>query len=493
MNSEGHSREVESFYHLGEESASEILCRGMACFTARRLDGDRWQQACRQVPPVYCLGKCYLAPASSTEDATPTIEIHASRPVVLARMVEGEARSLKAYTDREGYLALEEALRESPDEIIRGLEVSGLRGRGGAAFPTGRKWRAVYEQKAQRKVIVANADEGDPGAYIDRFIMEDDPHCLIEAMAIAAYAVGAGRGYIYLRNEYPVAHSILSRAVADARSEGILGEHVLQSDFAFDVEIVLGRGSYICGEETALLNSLEGNRPVARPRPPYPTEHGLMGQPTLVNNIETLANVPWIIRNGAEAYRRLGFSSSRGTKVVSLNSLFQRPGLYEIEFGMPVRSIVDELGGGLTTGPIKGAIIGGPLAGIVPPWLFDTPFAFEELRAIGASIGHGGIVAFDNRTSIAELIHHVFEFGAFESCGRCTPCRLGSRRVEQIFSAVVSRGAVSPIERSEIDRIVSALAMTSLCGLGTGLAEFAQGAFRYYGKELEHDSRQDQQ
>ena len=218
-----------------------------------------------------------------------------------------------------------------------------------------------------------------------------------------------------------------------------------------------------------------------------------MGKPTLVNNVETLVNVPWIIRHGGEAYRSMGFSSSRGTKVISLNSLFQRPGLYEIEFGISLRRIIEELGGGLKTGPITGAIIGGPLAGIIPPSMFDTPFGFEELRSIGASVGHGGIVAFDDRTSIAQLIHHVFEFGAFESCGRCTPCRLGSRRVEHIFRAVADGGSLSLAEKSEADRIVSVLGMTSLCGLGSGLAEFAQGAFRYYGKELEHASCQNQQ
>jgi NADH:ubiquinone oxidoreductase subunit F (NADH-binding) len=303
-------------------------------------------------------------------------------------------------------------------------------------------------------------------------------------MAIAGYAVGAGKGYVYVRNEYPRAYSILSRAVADARLEGILGEHVLRSDFSFDLELVLGQGSYVCGEETALLNSLEGKRPVARPRPPYPTQQGLMGQPTLVNNVETLVNVPRIIRYGGEAYRSMGFSSSRGTKVISPNSLFQRPGLYEIEFGISLRRIIEELGGGLNTGP---------LAGMVPPSMFDTPLAFEELRSIGASVGHGGIKAFDDRTAIGQLIHHVFEFGAFESCGRCTPCRLGSRSVEHIFRAVANGCGLSSAEKSGADRIVSVLGMTSLCGLGTGLAEFAQGALRYYGKELEHASCQDQQ
>ncbi len=239
----------------------------------------------------------------------------------------------------------------------------------------------------------------------------------------------------------------------------------------------MGHGSYVCGEETALLNSIEGNRAEVRQRPPYPTEQGLWGQPTLVNNVETIVAVPWIIEHGADAYRALGFSKSQGTKVVSLNSLFNRPGLYEIEFGCTVRHIVEQLGGGLKTGALKGVIIGGPLAGIVPPSLLDTPFGFEELRAIGAMVGHGGIVAFDEHTSIRELIQHVAEFAAFESCGKCTPCRRGGQRLVEL----AAEGEIGTDEWREID---AALLATSLCGLGTGLAEFTTSALRHYREEL---------
>jgi formate dehydrogenase iron-sulfur subunit len=315
-------------------------------------------------------------------------------------------------------------------------------------------------------------------------LIENDPHALIEGLTIAAYAAGARRGYIYLRKEYPLAQTILQAAIKEARDCGFLGENIAGSNFSFDVELIVGSGSYICGEETSLINSIEGRRPEARPRPPYPTEAGLFGMPTVVNNVETLANAPWIIRHGPEAYRQLGFSTSRGTKVVSLNSLFNHPGLYEVEFGISVRRIVEELGGGLRSGTLKGVIIGGPLAGIIPPHLLDTPFGFEELHAIGAAIGHGGIVAFDEHTSIAELVHHVFAFGAYESCGRCTPCRLGSRVVEQIFKDILATGSVSTEEGREFGEIVAALALTSLCGLGTGLAEIARSASRYYSEEL---------
>ncbi|HYL09555.1 MAG TPA: NADH-ubiquinone oxidoreductase-F iron-sulfur binding region domain-containing protein, partial [Candidatus Acidoferrales bacterium] len=364
-------------------------------------------------------------------------------------------------------------------------EGSGLRGRGGAGFPTGKKWRAVFAQPSAEKFLVANADEGDPGAYIDRFIMEDDPHGLIEGMLIAAYAAGAGRGFIYVRNEYPRADEILKEALEEARENGLLGTHILGTSFSFEIGVFKGKGSYVCGEETALLNSIEGKRPEVRTRPPYPTESGLFGKTTLVHNVETLASVPWIVSQGADAYHALGFSQSRGTKVISLNSLFRRPGLYEIEFGRSVRSIIEDLGGGLKTGTIRGVIIGGPLAGVIPPHLFDTPFGFEELHAIGASVGHGGIIAFDEHTSIPELIQHVFQFGAFESCGKCTPCRLGSRRIEEIFARVVKTGSARERQKSEWREILSALSMTSLCGLGTGLGEFAESLSRYYQKELD--------
>jgi formate dehydrogenase iron-sulfur subunit len=442
----------------------------MACFAGRHLNPGHWEQACAQPGRVYCLGKCYSAPATDADTTRPLIEVHSRQPVILERVATGGARTLQAFIDRGGYRALEQALRTAPDDIIRAVEGSSLRGRGGAGFPTGRKWRAVFQQPATPKYVVANADEGDPGAYIDRFLIEDDPHRLIEAMAIAGRAVGATKGIIYLRKEYFQAQLTLRAALDEARAAGFIGEH-------FDLDVVMGHGSYVCGEETALLNSIEGKRAEVRQRPPYPTEQGLYGKPTLVNNVETLVAVPWIIEHGADAYRELGFSKSQGTKVVSLNSLFNRPGLYEIEFGVTLRYIVEELGGGLKTGKLKGVIVGGPLAGIVPPTLLDALFGFEELRAIGAMVGHGGIIAFDEHTSIRELIHHVAEFAAFESCGKCTPCRRGGQR----FVELAATGDIGTVEWREID---AALLATSLCGLGTGLAEFTTSALRHYQEEL---------
>jgi formate dehydrogenase iron-sulfur subunit len=402
----------------------------------------------------------------------------------LGRLAHGECRGLQAYIAQGGYRALEQALAGPAEEIINAVEISGLRGRGGAGFPTGRKWRTVAKQPPGERFVIANADEGDSGAYIDRFLLEDDPHSLIEGMALAAYAIGASKGWIYLRTEYPRAETVLRSAIKEARSAGFLGNRILGHDFAFDIEVFVGHGSYVCGEETALIRSIEGGRPEVMARPPYPTEHGLFGKPTLVNNVETLVNIPWIVGRGGAAYHALGFSQSRGTKVVSLNSLFARPGLYEIEFGVTVRHIVEELGGGLRDGTLRGVIIGGPLAGIIPPHLLDTPFGFEELHAIGASVGHGGVVAFDERTSIPALVQHVFSFGACESCGKCTPCRIGSRRVENIFEEIVNSGATAAADFSEWQQLVAALKMTSLCGHGSGLGEFAESALRYYREEL---------
>jgi formate dehydrogenase iron-sulfur subunit len=402
----------------------------------------------------------------------------------LGRLEQSGERRLSAYAGQGGYRALEKALARPREEIVKEIELSNLRGRGGAGFPTGRKWRAVALQPSAEKFVIANADEGDAGAYIDRFLMEDDPFALIEGMTLAGYATDAGRGWIYLRSEYPEAGRILREALAEARAAGLLGERLLGRDFAFDIEIFIGHGSYVCGEETALLRSLEGRRPEVMARPPYATERGLFGKPTLMNNVETFAAVPWIVARGGGSYRELGFSQSRGTKAVSLNSLFQRPGLYEIEFGIPVRRIVEELGGGLRGGRLQGVIIGGPLAGIIPPHLLDTPFGFEELHAIGAGVGHGGVVAFDEHTSIPELVHHIFSFGAYESCGKCTPCRLGTTRIENIFSSITSGNRAAASEQIEWQDIVTALKLASLCGLGTGLAEFAESILHYYPEEL---------
>jgi NADH:ubiquinone oxidoreductase subunit F (NADH-binding) len=480
-----HRSDVQSFYHLTDVDLDDRCCQGLACFVARHRDPARWREATAAGPRVYCLGKCYAAPSSGRDEGRPPhVEVDAPQAIVLERVAAGGATTLDRYRGRGGLAALDRALALAPEAIVAEVEKSRLRGRGGAGFPTGAKMRTVLEERQRPKYVVCNADEGDPGAYIDRFVMEDDPFSVLEAMAVVARAVGAERGYIYLRREYPDAFASMQNAIESARQAGMLGPDVLgRGVLSFDAEVVVGEGSYLCGEETALLNAMEGRRPEVRVRPPYPGSRGLYGRPTLVNNVETLVNIPWIVRQGGDAYAALGRGESRGTKVVSLNSLFVRPGLYEVELGVPLRRIVEDLGGGLRAGELAGVIVGGPLAGVVPPELLDVPFTFEDLHGIGAALGHGGVVAFDEHTTIAELVHHVFAFGAYESCGKCTPCRVGSGEVEAIFTKVLAAGANG--KRRSFDGIVAALHATSLCGHGSGLAEFARGVARNFPEELD--------
>jgi NADH:ubiquinone oxidoreductase subunit F (NADH-binding) len=477
--------DVESFYHLAHGGHAGKACQGTACFAARHFNPSRWDEAMRNDPRVYCLGECFAAPAKGQTKPRPPVKVCSREGIVLGRLAQGGARTLAANQQQGGYAALAKALAQPPEQVLAAVETSGLRGRGGAGFPAGRKWRAVAAQPPGVKYVVANADEGDAGAYIDRYLMEDDPHRLIEGMILAGYAVGAAKGYIYVRAEYPLADSVLRTALIEARAAGWLGPRVGGRDFSFELEVYSGHGSYVCGEETSLLRSIEGKRPEVMARPPYPTERGLFDRPTLLNNVETLVNVPWIVTHGGAAYAAIGFSKSRGTKALSLNSLFNRPGLYEVEFGVTVRHIVEELGGGLRGGgQLKGVIIGGPIIGMIPPHLLDTPLGFEELAAIGAGVGHGGVVAFDEHTSIPDLVQHVFSFGAYESCGKCTPCRGGSGRIEDIFTNALA-GDATKADLQECRDLVTALKLTSLCGHGTGLARFAESILRYYPTEIE--------
>ncbi|MGZ6967742.1 MAG: complex I 51 kDa subunit family protein [Acidimicrobiia bacterium] len=472
-----------SFFHLADIEIVDQVCQGTACFVARHQDPARWTVAEGSSPRVYCLGRCYAAPAAATDTTRPRIAVDADEPVLLGRVVAGSAPTFDAYRADGGYATLERTVGMAPRDVVAEVEASKLRGRGGAAFATAVKWRAAAEQTADHKYVVCNADEGDPGAFSDRILLEADPHAVLEGLAIAGFAVGAERGLVYVRKEYPEARAAMARAIAEARARGVLGDSLAGDGPPFDVEIIAGEGSYVCGEETALLNALEGRRPEVRARPPYPVERGLFDRPTVVNNVETLASVPWILRHGGDAYAAMGAAESRGTKLVSLSSLFRRPGLYEVELGVTVREIVERLGGGLEDGHLRGVLVGGPLAGVLPERLLDTPFEFEALRAVGAEVGHGGIVALDERTTATELMHHVFRFGAYESCGKCTPCREGAASIERRFEPTAAE-APSAEPPDEWDGLVSVLAGTSLCGHGTGLAAFARSMMQHFGDEL---------
>lgn len=481
MTSMSEPESSRSFYHLLQPDFTGTACRGLACFAARGDAPPRWQQAQSGPVSLYCLGQCYCAPAIAGEDSPPVIAVHSRHSVLLGEILAAPLCDLFVYQQAGGGQALRLALASGSAGVIEQIACSGLRGRGGAGFPAARKWAAVAAAKNAQKYVVANADEGDPGSFSDRLLIEHHPLRLIEAMIIAGLSVGASKGYIYLRCEYPHAASMLQQALQQARAAGWLGPKVLGSDQTFELQLVTGHGSYICGEETAMLNAIEGQRPEVRLRPPQITDQGLFGAPTLVNNVETLCAVPWIIQHSGAAYAAMGTAGSRGTKLLSLNSLFNRPGLYEVEFGITIRQIIDELGGGLRRGQLKGVMIGGPLAGIVPPALLDTPLDYEALHAIGCAVGHGGVIAFADDSPIAAILAEVFRFGAGESCGKCTPCHLGSPELARSFEAVL---AGEKMPRQRWHELVEALAAGSLCGHGRGLAEFALAIERHYPEEL---------
>jgi formate dehydrogenase iron-sulfur subunit len=474
-------RAAHSFYHLEHTGLQGKACQGLACFLARGADQARWAGIEHDRAPVFCLGQCYQAPASHGNTTPPYCEVHAEETVLLGNVLAGGVRHLEHYLAGGGGAGLRQALALGPQAVLQALDASGLRGRGGAGYPAGAKWRKVAQHATASKYVVANADEGDPGAFSDRMLMEADPFRLIEAMLIAGVTVGATHGIIYLRKEYDGAAAVLRDALAQAYAAGWLGRQAAGSDHCFDLELVVGHGSYLCGEETAMLNAIEGRRPEARLRPPQITDRGLQGLPTLVNNVETLCAVPWIMQHGAARYAALGTAGSTGTKLLSLSSLFRRPGLYEVEFGISLRTIVELLGQGVRRGRLTGLMVGGPLAGLLPPSQFDTLLDYSAMQAAGGAVGHGGVLAVTDATSIAELVAHVFRFGALESCGKCTPCHLGSPELARMAAQAVAG------QRGDGQRwraLVEALAATSLCGHGRGLAEFAQSIARHYPEEL---------
>ena len=388
--------------------------------------------------------------------------------------------SLDEYLAHGGYEGLQRALALGPAAIVKEVTDSGLRGRGGAAFPTGIKWKTVLDAPADRKYVTCNADEGDSGTFADRMLMEGDPFTLIEGMTIAAVAVGATQGYIYLRVEYPHAHRTLQAVLAAAYARGYLGPNVLGSGLTFDLEVRLGAGAYICGEETSMLESLEGKRGEVRPRPPLPAVKGLFGRPTIVNNVISLASVPIILRRGAAFYRDYGMGKSRGTLTIQLGGNIKRGGLIEKAFGATVREILYDYGEGSASGrPIRAVQIGGPLGAYLPESQFDTPLDYEAFTEIGALVGHGGIVAFDDTVDMAQMARYAMEFCALESCGKCTPCRIGSTRGVEVIDRVI-QGIDRDANLALLDDLCDTLFNGSLCGLG-GLTPYpVQSAVKHF-------------
>jgi len=358
------------------------------------------------------------------------------------------------------YQALELAVSDrSPAQVLAEVESSGERGRGGAGFPTGAKWRVCAQTPSDVRYVIANGDEGDPGSYVDRVLMEHDPHAILEGMALCGFAIGAEQGVVFVRWEYPRAYEVMCEAVEEARQAGLLGRKILGQDMEFDVTVMRGQGGYVCGEETALINAIEGERGEVRLRPPYPAESGLWGKPTIVNNVETLVNIPWIIQHGAEAYRDLGTQESSGNKVICLNSGFSRPGMVEVEFGTPLAQVIEEAGSGFGAKKILAVLLGGPMGTLLTPDRWGVPICYDEMRRRGISLGHGGVVAVLEDTDCRALFENLIRFMAEESCGKCVPCRAGSRRVLEMEQP-------GPCQRDEIDAMLEVVAAASLCPFG---------------------------
>ena len=394
--------------------------------------------------------------------------------------------NIDEYIAQDGYAALGKVLTEmTPQEVIDLVLASGLRGRGGAGFPTGRKWQFAANSKAEQKYACCNADEGDPGAFMDRSVLEGDPHSVLEAMAIAGYAIGANQGYIYIRAEYPIAVKRLQIAIEQAREYGLLGKNIFDSGFDFDIDIRLGAGAFVCGEETALMTSIEGKRGEPRVRPPFPAVKGLFGVPTVLNNVETYANIPQIILKGADWFRSIGTEKSPGTKVFALGGKITNTGLVEVPMGTTLREVVEEIGGGVPGGhTFKAAQTGGPSGGCIPAKLSDTPIDYDNLIAIGSMMGSGGLIVMDETTCMVDIAKFFLEFTVDESCGKCTPCRVGTKRLLEILNKITSgNGTLEDIDKME--ELCYYIKENSLCGLGQTAPNPVLSTLKYYRDEYE--------
>ncbi|HHW61582.1 MAG TPA: NADH-quinone oxidoreductase subunit NuoF, partial [Syntrophomonadaceae bacterium] len=405
---------------------------------------------------------------------------------VLARCGVIDPDKLEDYIIMDGYMGLEKVLSQmNPIDVVNEIKASGLRGRGGGGFPTGRKWEAAYQSPGPKKYVVCNADEGDPGAFMDRSILEGDPHNLLEGMAICGYAIGADEGYIYVRAEYPLAIKRLEKAIHDAEELGLLGQNIMGSDFSFDIHIAVGAGAFVCGEETALLHSIEGKRGMPRVRPPYPAESGLWGKPTNINNVETYANVAAIIRQGAAWFASIGTENSKGSKVFALTGRVNRTGLAEVPIGISLREIVFHLAGGIQNDrSFKAIQIGGPSGGCLPASLLDTRVDYDSLIELGAMMGSGGLVVMDEETCMVDVARYFLQFTQEESCGKCTPCREGTKRMLEILERICAGEGVAE-DLDTLERLAQTIKMTSLCGLGQSAPNPVLATLRYFREEYE--------
>ena len=403
-----------------------------------------------------------------------------------------DPENIDEYLAFDGYQALGKALTTmTPDEVIQTILDSGLRGRGGAGFPTGLKWKfASGNRGSVQKYVCCNADEGDPGAFMDRSVLEGDPHCVLEAMAIAGYAIGASEGYIYVRAEYPIAVKRLEIAIAQAHEYGLLGENIFGTGFNFDIKIRLGAGAFVCGEETALMRSIEGKRGEPTPRPPFPAVKGLFGKPTMLNNVETYANVAQIILKGADWFASMGTEKSKGTKVFALGGKINNTGLVEVPMGTPLRTIIYDIGGGIPNGKkFKAVQTGGPSGGCLPAELLDTPVDYDNLIAAGSMMGSGGMIVMDEDNCMVDIARFFLDFTVDESCGKCTPCRVGTRRMLEILERIVNgKGEEGDIER--LEELANTIKSTALCGLGQTAPNPVLSTLKFFRSEYEAHIRE---
>ena len=393
---------------------------------------------------------------------------------------------IEEYIAVDGYAALGKVLTEmTPEQVIQVMKDSGLRGRGGAGFPTGLKWEFAARNKVPQKYVVCNADEGDPGAFMDRSVLEGDPHAVLEAMAIAGYAIGANKGYIYVRAEYPIAVKRLNLAINQAREYGLLGNDIFGSGFNFDIETRLGAGAFVCGEETALLTSIEGNRGEPRAKPPFPANKGLFGQPTIINNVETLANIPQIILKGADWFASMGTEDSKGTKVFALGGKIVNTGLVEIPLGTTLREIIFDIGGGIPNGrKFKAAQTGGPSGGCIPAKFLDTPIDYGNLTKIGSMMGSGGLIVMDDTTCMVDVARFFLDFTVDESCGKCTPCRIGTRRLLEMLDKITSgNGTLEDLDKME--ELCYYIKNNAMCALGQTAPNPVLSTLKHFREEYE--------
>lgn len=473
------------------------VCNGTACLTAGTQDalshelGKHFPGS--EIGAMCCLGRChennafhYAGHNYSGNAMEHIADIKAGKggpqdqynvAALGAQVLTAEFPGLEAY-----YQTLGESLKKSPDDLLAEIKTSGLRGRGGAGFPTGLKLESCKNTPGKQKFIVCNADEGDPGAYSDRYIMEQRPHSLLLGMILAGYIIGADTGVLYIRGEYPESIAVMEAAIESAVKAGFIGENILGSGFSFRFKVIKAQGAYICGEETALLNSIEGQRPEVRTRPPYPTQQGLFNLPTVVNNVESLANIPWILSNGGAKFAALGRGRSTGTKLLCFDGHFNKPGLYEVDMGTPLRQAIDELGVGFRH-DIKAMHIGGPLGGLVPvSKIDDLSIDFESFAQNGFLLGHGSVVCIPQDFPMIQYLEHLFEFTAHESCGKCFPCRLGSTRGAEMLAK--ARHGGYQINRTLFNDLVETMEIGSLCALGGGLPLPVKNALKYFEQEL---------